>query len=446
VTKKKIKNLISSIRRTHVKREYEKLVCISEKDKLDQFIEQNLKKILLHAYNHCPYYNQIFDQIGIIQDDQVNLSLFNEIPLLTKDIMRKHHSDLISDDVNTRESFSNSSGGSTGEPVRLIQDRQYLNWNQATFLYYYGEILGIDEPNVKKVIVWGSERDLFRGSIGLKGKFNNWYNNSIFLNSFKLAPNDIEKYLSIINNYKPYLIRGYAGSLYEISLFAERNHLEVFSPEVIVSAAETLHTDMREQIEKVFRKKVFNFYGSREVSCLAGECSHGALHSFQFWNYQELLDLNNNPVSFGEEGRVIVTNLFNYSMPLIRYEIGDMAVLGNTHCPCGNILPTYEKITGRITDHFVKKDGTIIHGEYFTHLFYFIDEIEKFQVIQEDYNLIRIEVVVNGELPVICQQDITEKIKLIMGLECEIIWDYVDEIPKTATGKYIYTQSLVRRD
>ena len=101
---------------------------------------------------------------------------------------------------------------------------------------------------------------------------------------------------------------------------------------MVGSAAETLTDEMRDQIERVFGRKLYNFYGSREVSNLAGECKDGLMHSFAFWNYQELLGEHNRPVKQGEEGKVVVTNLFNYSMPMIRYEIADMAVLGTERC------------------------------------------------------------------------------------------------------------------
>ena len=95
---------------------------------------------------------------------------------------------------------------------------------------------------------------------------------------------------------------------------------------------------MRADIEEAFGTKVYNFYGSREVSNLAGECKKGLMHTFDFWNYLEVLDDNNQPVKEGEEGKVVVTNLVNYSMPLIRYEIGDLALRGPAQCTCGNNL------------------------------------------------------------------------------------------------------------
>jgi phenylacetate-CoA ligase len=438
-------NLGCTLTGTYTEKDYREISSMTDPDTLHAFIEQRLNDLLLHAYQHTQYYYRIFDQIGIVQGDHVDLSRIQEIPLLTKEIIRRHHEELISDDFKDRGWFYNTSGGSTGEPVRLIQDRQFQRWSKAANNYYYRNILNIDEPIVRKVIIWGSERDLFTGTIGAKAKISNWLKNTIMLNSFRMTPNDIEKYIHTINIYKPDLIRGYAGSLHEICRYAERNNLDIYSPKVLVSAAETLNDEMRNQIERVFGKKLYDFYGSREVNNLAGECKDGLMHSFAFWNYQELLDEHNRPVKQGEEGKVVVTNLLNYSMPLIRYEIGDVAVLGPKRCSCGNILPTFEKITGRITDHFIRKNDTIVHGEYFTHLFYLKDWVERFQVIQEDYDKIRLMIVARGEVSDLCKHDIDEKIRLVMGQECKITWDFIDSIPKTPTGKYLYTKSLVRR-
>ena len=446
--KNSLRNLGSILIGTNTEKEYREISNISDRDRLQAFVKLKLNNLLLHAYQHTQYYHEVFDQIGIVQDGYIDISRIHEIPLLTKEIIRQRHGDLISDDLKNRGCFYNTSGGSTGEPIRLIQDRQFQRWATATNNYYYKEILNIDEPIVKKIIVWGSERDLFTGTLGTKAKITNWLTNTIPLNSFRMAPKDIEHYIHTINTYKPDLIRGYAGSLHEICRYAEKNNLDVYSPKVVVSAAETLTDEMRDQIERVFGRKLYNFYGSREVSNLAGECQDGLMHSFAFWNYQELLDKHNHPVKQGEEGKVIVTNLFNYSMPLIRYDIGDMAILGPEHCSCGNILPVFKKITGRITDHFVLKSGATIPAEFFIHLLGVVcntGKIKQFQVIQEDYDMIRILVVTGTGLTEGYKKDVESKIKVGVGPDCKITWDFVDDIPKTPTGKYLYTKSLVQR-
>lgn len=272
---------------------------------------------------------------------------------------------MTSTDIRKRKWHCTSTGGSTGEPVRIIQDNDFDRWADATHYYYYADFLGIDEPTAKKVLLWGAWRDICEGTTGTKTKIENWLTNVVFLNTCRMTQNDMERFIRIINARKPDLIRGYAGSLYELCSYAERKQMALYTPKRLVSTAETLRDEMRETIESTFCSKVYDFYGSREIATIAGECREGRMHFFPFWNYLEVLGENNCPVETGKEGRVVLTNLFNYSMPLIRYEIGDTAVLGPEKCTCDNPLPTLEKVTGRMLDRFLLENGTIIPGQFF---------------------------------------------------------------------------------
>jgi len=443
--KKMLRAAITRIRGVDFEREHQEIKNINTKEELLEFQEKYLKNLLLHSYQNVPYYHRIFKDIGILDNGTVDLSKFNEIPILTKEIMRAHHKELISKDYKTRKWYYNSSGGSTGEPTRFIQDDLYAKWGNAAFYYWYKNILGVNEPSVKKVILWGSERGIFEGGVGLKAKIINWLTNIIFLNSFRMTEEDMKRHIRIINSYKPELIRGYAGSLYELCRYAERKNMAIYTPKIVVSAAETLNNEMRKKIESVFGTKLYDYYGSRESNNLAGECEEGLMHVLIFHNYVEVLNNHNQLVKEGEEGRVIVTNLHNYSMPLIRYEIGDIAVLGPEKCRCGNVLPTLKKVTGRITDHFVKEDGTIISGSALTLTFNRKDWVEAFQIIQEDYKNVKILIIRKGDVNESEKIDIEGKIKFLLGQDCRIIWEFVHEIPKTQSGKYLYIKSLVWR-
>jgi len=402
--------------------------------------------LLLHASKHVPYYHRLLKNDNVVNGEIVDLSKFDKIPILTKEIIQSE--ELISDDYLTRKWYYNFTGGSTGEPTKFIQDANYNKWYNATINFYYKDMLDIDEINVKKIELWGSPRDLFKGTIGIKAKIGTWLTNIVFLNSFRMTEADMEKYVKTINLYKPDLIRGYAGSLFELCRFAEAKNVKIYTPKRVISSAETLTKEMREKIESAFGTKLYNFYGSRETASLAGECRCGLIHIFEFNNYIEILDKDNQPIKDGQKGRIIVTNLHNYSMPFIRYEIGDMAVFGSNKCKCGNILPTLERIEGRIEEQFIKKNGDIVIGYYFVHLMGVVLNkgfIKKFQVIQENFEKIRILVVPLGTLPDSEKKEIENKIKLQMGDNCNIFWDFVDDIPKTKSGKYIYTKSLLSR-
>jgi len=415
--------------------------CIKNEMKLLNFQLSQLQKLLLHACRNVPFYAKSLK--NIVNNGNLNLHKFDRIHLLTKGDIRKYREELTSRDITTRKWFYNSSGGSTGEPVRFIQDELFDKWCGASQRIYYENIVGIDEIAVRKVMLWGSERDIFKGTIGLRRKVINWFANTKFLNSFRMSEEDIGQYVKIINSYKPDLIRAYTGSLYEICKFVEKKGMAIHQPKVIVSSAEKLRREMREKIESVFGTKVYDFYGSRECDGIAGECNAGLLHIFMFNNYVEVLNEHNRSVREGEMGKIIVTTLHNYSMPLIRFEIGDTAILGPKKCKCGNPLPTLKDITGRITDHFIREDKTIIHGEYFTHLFYLKDWVKAFRIIQEDYKKIRILVALQGDINDAEKRGIENKIKLVMGKDCNIIWEFVEEISPTQSGKHIYTKSLL---
>lgn len=446
--KERIYTLILQLNGNDSRHEYKEIAQIQNSDDLKKFQEKHLTELLLHTYRNVPYYQKIFDTIGIIENEKVNLSKFEEIPILTKKTLREHLKDLTSLEYTNRQWQYNFSGGSTGEPTKFIQDRSYNNWCTATNKYFFKNFQNIDEIKIKKILLWGSPRDLFEGSTSLNDRIDNWLSHTIFLNGFKMTEKDMESYVKTINTFKPQLIRGYASALYELCKFIERKNLKVYQPRIIVSSSETLNKDMREKIESTFRTKLYDFYGSRETASIAGECNEGLMHVFSFNNYVEVVDRNGSPVREGENGRVIVTNLHNYSMPFLRYEIGDMAILGPKRCTCGNFLPTLKKIHGRIEEQFITKDGNVVIGYYFVHLISVILNkgfIKKFQVIQEDYERIRILAVLDKGLPPVEKNEIEQKIKLQMGTDCQIIWEYVDDIPAIQSGKFLYTKSLVKK-
>jgi len=435
--KKLVWELLIAIAGTNFKKEYEETANLN--------VEVFLKNLLFHAYNNVPYYHNVLRKAGAIKNGKVCLANFEKIPILTKEIIRRRTDELISRDYKKRKWFYNTSGGSTGEPIKLIQDRLSKKWNMATSRHYYEDIIGVDELFAKKVLLWGARRDVFGRGIELKKVINNALSNTVVLDSMSMTETDMRCFVRVINSYRPEIIRGYAGSLFELCKFVERKQLSIHSPKVVVSSAETLHGIMRKKIESVFGAKVYDFYGSREVDGIAGECKYSLLHMFMFNNYIEVLDRYNKRVKESEDGRIIITTLHNFSMPLIRYEIGDMAVLGPQKCKCGSPLPTLRKVTGRRIDYFLREDGKIIYGGYFIELFWGKDWVKAFKVIQEDYKRLRILIVLKDRIVDERQKrEMEEKIELVMGKGCKVKWEVVDEIPKTKTGKYLHVQSLLK--
>ncbi len=400
--------------------------------------EEFLNVMLREATTRVPYYQKIARGFNTER-----LSL-HQFPLLNKQVIQENFETLKTTRKDRRGVFLNSSGGSTGKPQTFVQDKEFVEWSIASLTYYFHHFLGVDYAEVPKVIFWGSERDLFHQRKSLTSRVVNWMTHSHFINSFRMSPEVMVDAVHLINKVRPVFIKGYASSLYEIAKYISLHNSHLWQPKFIYSSAETLQPFMREVIEKAFNAPVFDFYGSREVGSIAGQCAQKKMHIFSFNNYVEILNANNKSVMPGEEGRVVITTLHNNVMPLIRYEIGDMAVRGDT-CSCGSSLPVLERIRGRVTDNFLTKDGNIVHGEYFTHLFYFRSWVKEFQVLQEAVDRVRIYYVpAVGQKPKSLEvADINEKIHLVMGKDCVVAWEKVSEVPRTPQGKLLFTRSKV---
>jgi phenylacetate-CoA ligase len=384
--------------------------------------EYNLNNILNYVVNNTEYYKNF------------NPDDLSSFPILTKDIIRNNFEGLKSKNLNSRKWWINTSGGSTGEPVKFIQDKEYLMANRySTYAqkrkigYQFGDSF---------IKLWGDEREILKYSQSLKTKLLNKIKNIVFLNSFNMSQENMFKFINEINNKQPKLIVAYAQAMYELAKFVEDNNLKIEGVGAIITSAGTLYPFMRECIERNFNTKVYNRYGSREVGNIA--CEEPGIDGLVISDYVhiEIIDENGNVCQDGIEGEIIVTSLVNYAMPLIRYRIGDRGILNTTKYD----FPILEKVSGRNVNMFKKIDGSLIDGEYFTHLLYHLYWIDKFQIIQKDYKHIVINIVPNNKNEIENDiENIKKGIYKVLGQDCFIDFNFVEEILPLKSGKFLYT-------
>ncbi len=411
---------------------------------------RNLEKVLLHSYSNVPYYREVLAQADVVDPKTklVNLKNFSKIPILTKDIIQKNFDDLKSRDAEQkkRKSYLNHSGGSTGNPVNFIRDRRTWVEGMATKWFFYSFISKYPSRLIK---LWGSERDILVGGNGLKANIQNFFSGRRILNSFRMSPENFDKYIREINKFKPTIIEGYVQSVYEISQYINKESKNIHTPKGVITSAGTLYPEIRSVIQKAFNAPVFNRYGSREVGDVACSCERNeGLHVDVIHNYVEILDKNLKPCKPNETGKIYVTTLNNYSMPLIRYDIGDLGtVAADIKCSCGRGLPLIKSVEGREMSVFKTRDGRLIPGEFFIHFIGVVFNtgfIRKFQVIQKDYDYLVIKVVMKDKNSF--QQYVSKiesSIQEVMGNDCQIEWQEVKDIPTLKSGKYLYTLSEV---
>ncbi len=414
------------------------------REELDEMMRRKLERLLIHAYKNVPYYHEVLEQSGAMIHGKVNLERFSEIPILTKEIIRREGKNLYSRDYQSRRPYENTSGGSTGEPVRFIQDKEYDDWNIATKLYF-NEVLGkeLGQPEIK---FWGSDRDILAGNLTVKDRLINVLYNRKFFNSYRLGEKEIKSLIGLNNRFKPKAYWAYMESAFELSNYLSRHELYFHPPEIVISTIGPLTDEVKGKIESNMSCKVYNQYGSREVGAISCQCKkQRSMHTFPWWNYVEILDERGKAVQ-NQEGRVIVTTFHNYSMPLIRYDIGDVAVAGGWGCDCGRNSMLLKKVVGRTLGYFKKADGSLAHSHFLVQALFFRGWIKRFLIIQDeiDHVLIKVQLNEDAEADNSDIEDITKKTKILMGESCQVDFDFVEEISRSASGKFVYTLCKVR--
>ncbi len=400
-----------------------------------------LARLLRHCKEKVPHYSEILRDLRNPEEDP--FGVLQRMPILTKRTIRARFEALKSSDLDRRRWRVNTSGGSTGEPARFIQDEEYEARNGALGLAHarwVGHEIG--EPEVR---LWGSEHEVLHGTIGWRKRAANALTRTTFFNAFRMAPGDMRRFGADLRRIRPKIIVAYAQALYELAGFFEREGIAVPRITAAITSAGTLHEFMRDRIQRVFQCPIYNLYGSREVGLIAAERPGVEGMWVPPWNtILEIVDEAGHPVPAGSDGEILVTSLTNYAMPLVRYRIGDRGALALHAVARGG--QRLIRLRGRNVDAFRRRDGTLIDGEYFTHLLYYRNWVDKFQFTQTSYEDVVLRIVprtrdhrtMQAEL-----EDITSHVKVALGASAALHVEWVDEIPPAPSGKYRYTISEV---
>jgi len=421
-------------------KEYEK----HNKKQINEYVTKKYKYLLQHSYKNVPYYRKKWKEINFNPFyDFDSLKDLRKIPILTKEQIQQNLNSMIALNIPSNTLIKNFTGGSTGKPLVFYQTKEVKDLGAAE-IYRNFNMCGWKFGD-KYAFLWGADRDSPKKTLQtfLEQKLRRY----IWMNAFTLSEDLLKNFTLKLKKFKPQLLVGYASSLYELALYIEKNGIELNIPSV-QSSAEKLYPIQRKLIQNSFNSNVFDRYGCREVGNIAHECSsHTFLHVSEHINYVEVLDQNNESIT-DDSGRITVTNLHNLGMPFIRYQNEDVGVLKSEKCNCGLETSLLEPTIGRESDNFITSSGKIIHGEFFTHLFYNLPEIRQFQVIQESFNLININVVRNEAFNNINLDKLFAKIEKeikewFKEEELEICFKEVKKITPSPTGKYRFTISKV---
>lgn len=421
---------------------YEEFVYEYQKGTSPDATQKQLIRLLRHCERNVPYYSKIIKKIGGSYENDP-IEYLTKFPVLKREDVRRRFDELKSADMPQRQWYLNSTGGSTGESLQFIQDREYASRAGAISLLL-SKLVG-SEIGERRVILWGSPRDITCNEESWQGHLILGLTNTTLLNTVLMTRARMLEFIKILNESKPRLIIAFAESIYELAKFAEKEDLIIIPQSAIITSAGKLYPFMREKIEGVFQCKAFDRYGSREVGDIACERpGFDGLWVAPWGNYLEIIDPEENRVPEGNSGEILVTSLSNYAMPLIRYRIGDRGTLLSTTQNLQNYNQALKEVIGRSMDFFKTQDDSLINPGFLMANLYFKNWIARYQIIQKNRLEVVYKFVKAADPPEADIEEIIAITRKAMGYGCKVSFDFVDEIPPTASGKYRFLISEVQ--
>lgn len=432
-------------RREYGKEFREKLAEFNERqwnspEELREYQDAQLRKLITHCYDNVQYYRRIMDERGLKPSDIESVSDLPKLPVLTREDIREHFEALTASNVNKNDLVMGHTSGTTGSPLEFYYDRRVclmknvVDWRQKA-------VAGI---------TFGDRIAYFLGRIVVpisqtKPPFwrHNFAANHLFFSSFHLSSDNIRHYVRKLREFKPHAVEGYPSTLSIIARFLESRG-ETIPIKAVFSSSETLFPQQREVIESAFGAKLFDYYGLAERTVFATECEqHTGHHINSDFGIVELIGVNSKEANPGELGRIVSTGLHNFAMPLIRYRTSDVTSITSASCPCGRGFPVMADVTTKEEDVITTKDGRLISSSILTHPFKPMKNVSESQIVQENRDTIRIKIVRRAGYDDSDTEYLINEIGMRIGREMNIHIEFVDEIERTAAGKFRWVVSKV---
>ncbi len=410
-------------------REYERDQWRSA-DELDALQWRKLQRLIAHCWDEVPFYRRWWGDAGVTSAADIrSREDYARLPMLSKPVIREHAESMIAP-AHRGALFFKSTGGSTGEPLRFGYTRE--SYERRIAVMFRGYAWSGAQLGQRTAYLWGAPVAAPAGFRLFKDRLYHAAFNRRMLNAFDMTEKRMAEYATALDRFRPETIVSYVGPLVELAHWIERNGRSIHRPQRMLGAAEALHPHQRELLQRVFGAPAYETYGCREFMLIAAECEvRDGLHLNTDHMYVEFAD---GPNATGPSD-VIVTDLHNDGMPLMRYVNGDLGTPGHRHCACGRGLTKLAKVDGRKLDTLRLRDGRLVPGEYIVTVFMTILGIRQYQVVQRELDTLLVRLVLDAGCDQAVHDLIRAGIHKVTGAGVRIEFETVDAIALTASGK-----------
>lgn len=422
---------------------YTKSEWLSEEE-INSLKEKKLREVLKHSLETVPYYKNEWQKIEIDTNSSNIIEELTKLPILTKDDIRKKASDLLSSNVDRKQLLAIHTSGTTGKAITIYKHKESIA-NQWAIWYRHRNRFkcGINDLHVnftgKQVVPTKQKKPPF-------WRFNKPLNQYL-INMQHVSPEKIEIIVNFLNTIKPKFYSGYPSIMAEVARLALENNLELkdeAKPKYVFAGAENTLDDQKDVLERWTGALITDQYGLTEGNCNLSRCEYGNYHEdFEFCHI-ECIEPEYLPDG-RKKGKLIGTAYNNDAMPLIRYDTGDIAIWkpDDFSCACGRKSTVIETIEGRIDDAVLLPDGRKIMR--FDYLFKGTDSIIEAQVCQYKEKEVVIKIVIGKSHSIEVEEKLTSDFSEWYCKETKVIIEHVQEIEKTASGKFKAVKSFLNK-
>jgi phenylacetate-CoA ligase len=396
---------------------------------------ERLEAIVRYAAQHSPYYGELF-RAQAFNAERFDAGAFTRLPLMTKAIIRSCTDTMLSRQFERAQLGHHKTGGSTGVALTTYFDRDWLEIRSA-------DALRSDEwagarHGMKVAALWGNPPV----ARSVKEKLRRLLiDRFVYLDTIDLNERSIAAFLRAWRREHPEVLFGHSHSLYMLARYLLDQHIADLRPRGIVSTSMMLLAHERRAIEQAFACKVTDRYGSEEVGLIGCECErHEGFHLNIEHLYIEFLRADGSAAEPGEEGAIVITDLLNRGMPLLRYRIEDVGVPSAQRCPCGRGLPLMERVAGRVADYLKRRDGSLVAGvSLVERTLTAIPGIEQLQIVQPARDQIVLNIVRAPDFDEETEQALVREFRSVFGAGIAFKPEYVASIPQERSGKYRFS-------
>lgn len=384
---------------------------------------RRLNHLLHHAKETTSFYKKYLD-----------VDTFTDFPVIKKEHIQNAGLDLLSSKYVFSKLIKRKTSGSYGTPVTIHFSKTKMARQQAE-LIYYNNLAGLDIGDRYINITTNK-----------KSKLEKFIKNVVILDPTILNERWLYESIEIIQRNKNVFIIGFPSVLYAIAQFMIGNRLPgKVSIRGIITIAEPLDTKIKNSIEEAFGCPVFNRYATMETGVLGfSDGIKENLNINQASYVIEVLDFDSDrSVEEGEQGRIVVTDLFSYAMPLIRYDTGDTAKLEVTD-DIGAVKISYTQ--GRMVETIFRTDGSRISWAVIYDAMEVANDILQYQFLQTDQKSYQLRLVVQSGYRTENESELIRKLRDVLGDDAMIDFSYNDSIPPLPSGKRPMIMNLYRKE